>query len=73
MRGRSKITFSKNTNRLFKGIEEDEENVDMVTRAKWLRAAAGHHTRLANKLINFVRYMKTEMGDAQRAADIKKD
>ena len=25
-----------------------------MTRAKWLRTAAGHHTRLANKLINVV-------------------
>ena len=43
----------------------------MVTRAKWLRAAAGHHTRLANKLINGVRYTKPKTGDAQRAAEIK--
>ena len=42
-----------------------------MTRAKWLRATAGHLTRLANKLINVARYMKTKTGDAQRAAEIK--
>ena len=60
MRGRSKITFNEKTKRLLKGMEEDEENADMVSRATWLRAAAGHHTRLANKLINVARYMKTK-------------
>ena len=49
MRGRSRITFSRKTKRLLRGIEDDDENADLVTRAKWLRAAAGHHTRLANK------------------------
>ena len=62
MRGKSRITFSKKTNRLLRGIEEDDENADMVTRAKWLRATAGHHTRLANKLINVALYMKTKNG-----------
>ena len=71
MKGRSNITSSKKTKRLLKGIEEDEENADMVSRAKWLRAAAGHHAKLANKLINVVRYMETQTGDEQRAAEIK--
>lgn len=72
MRGRSRITFSKKTKRLLICIEKDDGNADTVTRAKWLRTAAGHHTRLANKLINVVRYMKTKTGDAQRAAGIQR-
>ena len=52
-------------------MEEEEENADMVCRAKWLRAAAGHHTKLANKLINVARSMKTKTGDEQRTAEIK--
>lgn len=43
-----------------------------MTRAKWLRAAAGHHTRLANILINVARYMESKTGDAQRAVEIKR-
>ena len=39
MEGRSKITFSKTTNRLLKDIEEDEENADMVSRTKWLSSS----------------------------------
>ena len=62
MRGRSRITVSRKTKRLLRGIQEDKENADMVTRAKWLRAAAGHHARLANKLIHVVRYMKKQNG-----------
>ena len=50
MRGISRITFSKKTKILLRGIEEDEENADMVTIATWLRAAAGHHTRLVKNL-----------------------
>ena len=43
----------------------------MVFRATWLRAAAGRHTKLANKLINVARYMKTKTGDEQKAIEIK--
>ena len=71
VRGRSKITFNEKTKRLLKGMEEDEENADMVSRATWLRAAAGHHTKLANKLIHVARYMKTKTGDGQKATEIK--
>jgi len=46
MKGRSKITFAKRTKRLLKGIEGEESNADLVSRASWLRAAAGHHTKL---------------------------
>ena len=58
MRGRSGITFSKKTKRLLRDIADEDENADLLTRAKWLRASVGHHTRLANKLIMVVRYMK---------------
>ena len=63
--------FPARTNMLLKGIEEDEENAGMVTRATWLRATAGHHTRLANKLIHDAWCMTTKTGDVQRAAEIK--
>ena len=69
MKGRSKITFSKQTKRLLKGIEEEDMNADLVTRANWLRTAAGHHTGLANKLINVARSMKTKTSDALKASE----
>ena len=59
IRGRSRITFSKKTKRLLRGIADEDEDADLLTRAKWLRAAAGHHTRMANELIMVARYMKT--------------
>ena len=71
MRGRSRITFNRKTKRLLRGIEDDDLNAELVTRAKWLRAAAGHHTRLANKPINVTRYMKSKTGDAQSTVEIK--
>ena len=71
MRGRSRNTFSRKTNRLLRGIDEDDENADMVTRANWLRAAAGHHTRMANKLIMVTRYMKNKTGDVHRTAEMR--
>ena len=71
MRGRSKITFNEKTKMLLKGMEEDEENADIVSRATWFRAAAGCRTKLANKLINVARYMKTKTGDEQKAIEIQ--
>ena len=68
MKGRSKSTFSKKTKRWLKGMEEDV-NADLVTRANWLRTAAGHHIGLANKLINVARSMKTKTSDAQKASE----
>ena len=59
MRGKSRINFSKKTKRLLRDIADEDENADLLTIAKWLRAAVGHHTRMANKLIMVVRYMKT--------------
>ena len=58
MRGRSRVTFSKTAKRLRRDIASEGEDADLLTRAKWLRAVAGHHTRMANKLIMVVRYMK---------------
>ena len=43
MRGRSRITFSKKTKRLLRDIAGEDENADLLTRAKWLR------TQLATK------------------------
>ena len=36
MRGRSRITFRRKTKRLLRGIEEDAEHADKMTRVKWL-------------------------------------
>ena len=44
---------------------------DLITRAKWLRVAAGHHTTMVNKLIMVARYMKNNTADAQRIAGIR--
>ena len=71
MRGRSRITFSKKTKRLLRDIVDEAEDVDMLTRAKWLRAAADHHTSMANKLISIARNMKNNTGDAQRLAETR--
>ena len=60
MRGRSRITFTKKIKRMLQGIEDDDENAEMVSRAKWLRVAAGNHTSLGNKLVNIARRMKTK-------------
>ena len=69
MKGRSKITFAKRTKRLLKGIEGEESNADLVSRASWLRAAAGHHTKLANRLINLARTMKPKVNDLAAEMD----
>ena len=58
MRGRSKITFDNKTKRLLQGIEDDEANADLVSRATWLRTAANCHTKLGNRIINLARTMK---------------
>ena len=52
-------------------MEDDDENADLVTRATWLRAVAGHHTGLANKLINVARRMKTKASNDQEAGENK--
>lgn len=56
---------------MLRDIADEDEDADLITRAKWLRAAAGHHTRMANKLIMVVRYMENKTGDAQRAAEMR--
>ena len=58
MRGRSKITFDNKTKRLLQGIEDDEANADLVSRATWLRTAANCRTKLGNRIINLARTMK---------------
>ena len=67
MRGRSQITFNKKSNRLLRSIEAEEENADLATRAGWLRSVAGHHTKLANRLINVARTMKAKAGSESKA------
>ena len=52
-------------------IADEYEDADLLTRAKWLRAAAGHHTRMANKHIMVARYMKNKTADAQRTAEMR--
>ena len=71
MRGRSRITFIKKIKRLLRDIYDEYEDADLLTRAKWLRAAAGHHTRMANKLIMVARYMKNKAADTQRTAEMR--
>ena len=69
MKGRSKITFSRKNKRLLKGMEEDDSNADLISRASWLRTAAGHHTKLANRLISVARTMKPNTSDAAKEID----
>ena len=71
MRGRSRITFSKQTKRLLRDIADEAEDEYLLTRAKWLAAAAGHHTSMGNKLIAIARYMKSKARDAQRTAEVR--
>ena len=67
MKGRSRITFNKKIKRLLKNIEAEDSNADLATRTGWLRIAAGHHMKLANKLINVARPMKTKAGSEAKA------
>lgn len=67
MGGRSQITFNKKSKRLLKIIDAEEENADLATRAGWLRTVAGHHTKLANRLINVARAMKAKVGSEPKA------
>ena len=70
MKGRSKTSFTKKrSNMLLKGIAEDDSNADVVSRASWLRTAAGHHTKLANRLINLARTMKPKTNDVAAEID----
>ena len=52
-----------------KGIDDDDSNDDLVSRAIWLRTAAGHHTKLANRLINLARTMKPKVNDIAAEID----
>ena len=47
----------------------DDSNADLATRAGWLRTAAGHHTKLANRLINVARTMKTRASSKAKAEE----
>ena len=71
MKGRSKVTFSNKAKRFLRDIADEEDDADLLTRAKWLRVAAGHYTTMANKLIMVARYMKNKTADAQRIAEIR--
>ena len=71
MRGRSRVTFSNKTKRLLRDIADEDEDADLLTRVKWLRVAAGHHTKMANKLIMVARYMTNKPADAQRTAEMR--
>lgn len=65
----SQITFSKKSKRPLKGIEEEGSNADLATRAGWLRTTAGHHAKLANKLINVARTIKTKAINVAKAEE----
>ena len=69
MKGRSRITFNEKSKRLLKSIETDEGNEDLATRARWLRTAAGHHTKLANRIINVARTMKAKADSETKAEE----
>ena len=56
---------------MLRDLEDEDENADLLTRAKWLRAAAGHHTRLANKPITLARYMKKQNGRCTKSCGDK--
>ena len=71
MRGRSRIIFTKKTKRLLRDITDEAEDEDLLTGAKWLTAAAGHHTSMGNKLIAIARYMKSKARDTQRTAEVR--
>ena len=66
MRGRSRITFNKAIKNLLQGMEAQEENAELVTRAKWLREMAGHHTKLGDKLINVARRILAKARDKSK-------
>ena len=51
-----------------KSIEVDDSNADLATRAGWLRTAAGHHTKLSNRL-NAARTMKTRASSEAKAEE----
>ena len=59
MRGRSKVVFKKKGRNTLEGMEDQEDNEDLVNRAKWLRQLAGYHSKLGNKLITIARRIKT--------------
>ena len=71
MRGRSRITFSKKQKRLLRDLADEEEDQDLLTRAKWLTAAASQHTSLGNKLISIARYMKSKTSEPHRTAEVR--
>ena len=69
MKGRSRITFNKKSKNLLKSIEADDSNADLATRAGWLRAAAAHHIKLANRLTNVARTMNTRASSEAKAEE----
>ena len=68
MRGRSRIRFKKAIKNMLQGMEAQEENADLVTRVKWLRETAGHHTKLGNKLINVARRLIAKARDKSKGS-----
>ena len=56
---------------MLRDIADEEDDAGLLTRAKWLRVAAGHHTKMANELIMVARYMKNKTADAQRIAEMR--
>ena len=43
---------------MLEATEKQQENGDLVTRAKWLRKVAGQRSKLGNKLITTTRRIK---------------
>ena len=58
MKGRSKITFTKNAKTSSNGLGYEDNTADQVSRADWPREAVGDHTVMGNPLINVARRMK---------------
>ena len=58
MRGRSRITYTRNNIDTWRRIEEDDDLKDLRARAQWLRTVINVHNELGNKLINIARRMK---------------
>ena len=71
MKGRSKIVFKNKTKDCLEGIEAEDENAELVSKAKWTRHIADVHTALGNKLINVARRIKAN--GRLHGSNVKKD
>ena len=61
MRGRSRITVKKRNKSILDGIDQLDQSAESASRANWLRAVAGTHARMGNRLVNIARRMKISL------------